>query len=163
MLKLTKKTKKDALTEWLCNHRYELILITVIAFGVYLNLAFFYGPSWINGSDNYLYTSFAYSLVNGHSVACNIVDCVSYTVIAGTAIFFALFGYSIFVSSFFGIFCYVLTIIVIYLIGKRVYSKKAGLISGFLYSIFPLVLSQSSNVGDDIPMVLLISLSVYLI
>ena len=36
-------------------------------------------------------------------------------------------------------------------------------IFAFFFSIFPLVLSQSSNVGDDIPMVLLVSLSVLLL
>ena len=127
-----------------------------------LNLAFFYGPSWINGSDNYIYTAQAYTLAQGHAnqLNCGIIDCVNYIVVLGIAIFFVLFGYGLFAASLFGILCYLLTILIVYLIGKRLYGPFAGIVSSFFFSIFPLVLSQSSNVGDNIPMMMLISLSV---
>ena len=148
--------------EWIFGHRYKLLLLCVLVFGLFLNFALFYGPSWINGSDNYIYTAQAYSFAQGHfrQSGCAIIDCVNYIVSAGTGLSLALLGYSMFAASLFGILCFSLTVVVIYLIGRELHSPMAGLISGFLYTIFPLVLSQSSNVGDDIPMAFLLSLSV---
>ncbi len=160
-----KEVKPQGAVELLYANRYKLVLFAILVFGAYLNLAFFYGPSWMNGSDNYIYTSQAYLLSQGHAnlLNCGIVDCVNYIVVAGIASSFALFGYSVLSASFFGIACYALTLVLIYLIAKRLYSSKAGLLAAFFYSIFPLVLSQSSNVGDDIPMVLLVTAAVYLV
>jgi hypothetical protein len=159
------KTRSCTLKERLYDRRYWLALLLVVLFGIYLNLAFFYGPSWINGSDNYFYMQEANLLAHGHAgqFNCNIVDCVKYIIFAGIAPFIALLGYTPFAASLFGILCFCLTIVVIYVIGTLLHSRLAGLLSGFLYSVFPLVLSQSSNVGDDIPMVLLVSVSVLLV
>jgi asparagine N-glycosylation enzyme membrane subunit Stt3 len=165
MQKITKREKETGPKEWVCKHKYGLVLVLVLALGVYLNLAFFYGPSWINGSDNYIYTSQAYTFSKGQfgSLNCKIVDCVNYIVVAGVGLFFMAFGYGVFIASLFGILCFSLTVIVIYLIGKELYKPGAGLLAAFFYSIFPLVLSQSSNVGDDIPMALLVTVSVFLV
>lgn len=162
MPKRTKKRKGSAPKEWLPRHRYKLALGSILILCLFLNLAFFYGPSWVNGSDNYLYTAQGYQFSQGHfkQSGCTIVDCVNYVVSAGVGFFFALIGYSTFAASLFGILCMCLTVVVIYLIGKELHSPLAGLLSGFFYSLFPLVLSQSSNVGDDVPLVLLLSLSV---
>lgn len=143
-------------------NKYKIILLAILILGIYSNFAFFYGPSWINGSDNYLYTAKAliFSQGNFKNLNCQIVDCTNYIVIGGIGLFFAAFGYGLFTASLFGVLCFLLTIIVIYLIGKELHSPLAGLISAFFYSIFPLVLSQSSNVGDDISLVFFISLSV---
>lgn len=146
-------------------HWQALVLLLIIAFGVYINLAFFYGASWINGSDNYIYLSQAYAFSQGHfhQGGCAIVDCVNYIVTLGEAPFLSLFGLSPLTASFFGLLCLALTIVVLYLIGRQVSSPVAGLIAGFVYVLFPVVSTQTSNVGDDIPMVLFVSASALLI
>lgn len=167
IIKKANKKRENAysIAEWFYKNRYGLALLLIVIFGIYLNLAFFYGPSWINGSDNYIYTAQAYTLAQGHpnQLNCGIIDCVNYIVVGGIAIFFVLLGYGLFAASLFGILCYLLTILVVYLIGKQLYGQLAGILSAFFFSIFPLVISQSSNVGDDIPMILLVSLSVLLL
>ncbi len=154
MKKRTKKRMED-------NRIYLLILIVVLILGAFLSLYFFYGPSWINGSDNYIYASEAHQLVTkGNIYFGGLEDNVKLLLFFGNAIFIKLLGYNLFSLSLFGVSCFLGTIIVIYLIGKNLYNLKAGLISAFFYAIFPIVVINSANVGDDVPMTFFVSLAV---
>ena len=149
----------------LSSNQHVLVLFLILASGAFLSVAFFYGPSWINGSDNYIYTWEAHSFAQGNfqPLGLTLGDNVKLLLIGGITVFVYLFGYSLFTASLFGVMCFLLTIIVIYFIGKELHSIEAGLVSAFLYSVFPLVLVESSNVGDDIPMAFLVALSVLLV
>lgn len=158
----SKRRQKPGAAELLYAERYRIALVSILLFGFCLNLLYFYGPSWINGTDSYSYLTQAEYLAHGHYYyGCETVDCVNYLLIAGLAAFIYVFGYGMFAVSLFGITCYLLTILVLYLMGRELHSRAAGLLAGFFYSIFPLVLSQSSNVGDMVPMAFLFSLSMY--
>ena len=149
----------------LLRENWHLVAIAaIIALGIFNNIAYFYGPSWINGSDNYIYFSQAGLLAHGQikQVGCMIVDCTNYLIFAGVAFFFLLFGEGLLSAALFGIFCFSATIVIIYIIGRELHGKAAGVIAGLFYSVMPLVLSQSSNVGDDIPMMMLVSFGVML-
>ncbi len=143
-------------------HRLWLLtLIGILALGAFLSLHFFYGPSWVNGSDNYIYASEAQRLAaTGNVYFGGLEDNVKLLLFFGMAIFVKALGYSLFSVSLFGVFCFLGTAVAVYLIGKELYDRRAGLIGAFLYSIFPLVVTNSSNAGDDVPMVFFVSLAV---
>jgi hypothetical protein len=142
---------------------YAAGLLLILALSFYLSTAFFYGPSWINGSDNYIYTGEALSLSHGNFGALHgIDDNVKYLIVGGIAFFYLLLGYSLFTAAMFGIICILLTIVVLYLIGKELHSSMAGLFAGFMYAIIPLVQIEGSAVGDDVPLAFFLCLSILL-
>ncbi len=160
-----RRMKKERVFASVSENWGKVVLFLILTSGAFLSLAFFYGPSWINGSDNYIYTWEAHMFSQGNFQPLNLTlgDNVKLLLIGGITIFFSLFGYSLFTASLFGVLCFLLTIIVVYLMGKELHSETAGMFSAFLYSIFPLVLVESSNVGDDIPMAFLVALSILLV
>ncbi|MGC9132221.1 MAG: glycosyltransferase family 39 protein [Candidatus Micrarchaeia archaeon] len=137
------------------------ILILIILLGLFLSSFFFFGPAFINGSDNYEYVYMAYLLANGRNKELpkdGVLE-TRYILLGGIALFYKLFGFTAEASAMFGTLCFLLTILIVYLIGKNLYNKTAGIIAAFLYSFFPLVVIQSSSVGDDAPIALFVSLS----
>ncbi|MCW6159974.1 MAG: glycosyltransferase family 39 protein [Candidatus Micrarchaeales archaeon] len=157
--------KKSYIGNFLSGNFSKIALLMILASGAFLSMAFFYGPSWINGSDNYIYTWEAHMFAQGNfqPLGLTLGDNVKLLLIGGITLFFSIFRYSLLTASLFGVMCFLLTIIAVYMIGKELYSKAAGLFSAFLYSVFPLVLVESSNVGDDIPMAFLVALSILLV
>ncbi|MGI0141038.1 MAG: ArnT family glycosyltransferase [Candidatus Micrarchaeales archaeon] len=141
---------------------YHLALILVMLLGLFLSMYFYYGPSPINGADNYIYTDMAYNLYQGHfaAVAGGGVLAQQYLLEAGIALFYALLSPSILSSSLFGVLCFLLTMLVIYKIGSSLYNRKAGLLSAFFYSFNPIAVVNSAYVGDNGPMALIVSLCV---
>ncbi len=137
-------------------------LVLVLALGSFLSLAFFYGPSPINGADNYLYSDFAHRLSQGNlrAVADSGVLAQQYILIAGIAAFYTLLGPSRLSSSLFGVMCFLLTLIALYLMGTKLYGRRAGLLSAFFYAFNPIAVINSSYVGDNGPMALLVSLCI---
>jgi len=144
------------------NKRAAILLAAILVLGLALSVSFFYGPSIINTSDNYLYTDSAHNLLSGNFNSITGPLDERYILISGIALFYLLFGYSPASAAAFGVLCFLSTIVLIYLIGKELYSNEAGLIAAFLYSFFPLAVIESSNVGDNIPMAFFATLSVLL-
>jgi len=145
---------------------YILLLFIIVMLGLVMSAGFYYGPSFLNGGDNYIYSQQAYIASHGNfsKLANQNADDTKYIIFIGTALFYnQQFGYSRLTISIFGILCFLLTIMVIFLIGSALYDERAGLLAGFLYSIFPLALMNATNVGDDIPMVFLLSVAVLLV
>jgi len=136
-----------------------LMLIGIVFVGLAISTFFFYGPSMIDGIDNYIYTDSAHSLLSGHFKAMGVLP-ERYILIGGIAFFFLLFGYTQASAAMFGELCFILTIVAIYLIGKDLYSTNAGLIAAFLYSIFPMAAIYAPNVSDSIPMAFFATISV---
>ncbi|MEM3820509.1 MAG: glycosyltransferase family 39 protein [Candidatus Micrarchaeaceae archaeon] len=145
-----------------CGHRDVAALSAILALGLFLSVFFFYGPSIINASDNYLYADSAHNLLSGNFNAITGILDERYLLVGGIAFFYMLFGYSPASAAAFGVLCFLLTIVLIYLIGRKLYSAKAGLLASFLYSFLPLAVIESSNVGDDVPMAFFATLSVFL-
>jgi 4-amino-4-deoxy-L-arabinose transferase-like glycosyltransferase len=146
-----------------CNEKmHGIALVLILLLGSYLCLAFFYGVSPINGSDNYLYSQYAYMLeAHGlHSIAGLGVLSVQFILIAGIAFFFKLLGPSMFSNAIFDILAFLATIVIIYIMGSELHSKRAGLIAALLYSFLPVAVIEASNSGDDIAVGLFAALAV---
>lgn len=143
---------------------YKAALLLVLAFACFLSLLFFRGPSYLNGSDAFIYSDLAHGiLVNGFGSISNAgVFSTRYILLGGIALSYALFGFNALAESLFGILAFLLTIILVFMMGRELYGKRAGLLSAFLYSFFPLAVVQSSLSGDDIVMAFFVTLAVFL-
>jgi 4-amino-4-deoxy-L-arabinose transferase-like glycosyltransferase len=142
---------------------YSLALLFIMALAIFLSFSFFYGPSPINGCDNYLYTDFGYYLSIGNlwRVAEWGVLAQQYILDVGIAFFFKILGPSRFSASLFGELCFLLNIFVLYKMGSLLYNRKAGVFAAFFYSFIPVAVINSVYVGDNGPMALFATLCVY--
>lgn len=154
------KQKKQGNSRFAAN----IILACILVLGLYLSLGFFYGPSWTNGSDDYIYAQAgrAYSVGNFTDKGVGTIH-IRYLLYAGIAIFVKIIGYSQLSLSMFGVFAFIMTVLLIYLIGKRLCNVGTGLIAAFTYAIFPLVAIQAPIVGDVVPMTFFLTLAVFLV
>ncbi|MEM3841259.1 MAG: glycosyltransferase family 39 protein [Candidatus Micrarchaeaceae archaeon] len=139
--------------------RYQYYMLTlIIIFGVILSIAFFKGMSLYG--DDFEYVSFAPSILIGtFSENLNIFS-IRLLVDYPIAAFIWLFGYTNLGAGAYDLICYAITIPVVFLIGKRFHSIRAGLISSFLFAIYPSSLKWDTTPSPMLPLVLLISLSV---
>ena len=79
--------------------------------------------------------------------------------IYGLILFKAIFGVKF--QILFPILCSVSTLLVIYAIGRELYSKSVGLIAALIFSVCPIVLHASTKIWIDALFALLCTLSVY--
>jgi 4-amino-4-deoxy-L-arabinose transferase-like glycosyltransferase len=156
------KQKKKG-SSWFAANAANIILLCIILLGLYLSLGFFYGPSWINGSDDYIYAQAGRAYASGNFTDQGVGTIhIRYLLYSGIGAFVKLMGYGQLSLAMFGVFTFVLTILFVYLIGLRLSGKATGLIAAFLYSIFPLVAIQAPTVGDVVPMTFFLTLAVLL-
>lgn len=139
---------------------YLLVLVLIVFFGILLSYSFFYGPSPINGADNFIYADDAYLAYHGNFIFVGGNTGVlsqEYALIFGIALFCLLLGAAnSFTTSLFGVLCFALTLVVVYKIGSKLYGRNAGLISAFVYSFNPVAVANASYVGDNGPMALVV-------
>ncbi len=150
------KTKNSA------SNSSKSVLLLILILATALSYLFFYGPTPIAASDNYRYGMYAYSFSKEGFHGLNSSDNFStrYMVIIGIALSYLALGYSVFSTTIFGVLAFLATVLIVYKIGCLLLNKKAGLISAFMYSIMPLAVVNSSNVGNDVPMALFASLAI---
>ncbi len=151
---------------FLAHHSGKLALAAILAFAFVLASYYHTGPSALSGSDNFIYTFSAGQLSHGNfgSLPCCGEDNIKYMLYAGQALFYnGVFGYTPLTASLFGLVCLLLTMVLLYLIGRKLHSERAGLIAALLYALIPMVAIESSGAGDDIPMVFFVTLSVLLV
>ncbi len=139
-----------------------LILAIIIIVSIILSFIFYYGITPISGSDNYIYSSSAYSFLTGgfKSLTGYGILSVKYVMILGESMFIALLGPSSFSYVLFDVLCLIGTIASIYVIGGVLYNRRTGLIAAGLYSFFPLAVTMASMGGDDVPMTFFATIAV---
>ncbi len=76
------------------------------------------------------------------------------------AAMYALFGANAFTSTLWNIICYLGIIVVAYLFGRHFYDAAAGLFAAALAAIFPMLTKFAVNIGVDVPLTFIGSLSV---
>lgn len=148
------KLKKTIIKNW---NWIGLAIALLIA--TYLCFGFYYGLSWSNGADNYIYSSDAYMWLhlgqwdNG-SFSTRVLT------ILGIAFFYKLLGPSQFSVVLFDVFCLLGTMVIVYFIGSELYDKRAGVLSALVYGLMPIAVEQASMTSDDISMAFMASLAV---
>ncbi|MGC8676347.1 MAG: glycosyltransferase family 39 protein [Candidatus Micrarchaeia archaeon] len=135
-----------------------VVLAAILAYALIYSVVNAGGPSFYGDDTTYL--GLANSVLTHTFAESSYIFSIRLLQIYPIAFFYAVFGVSKLSSSAWDISAFVLTIAVIFFIGKELYGDLAGLISSFLYSVFPLVVRLSATVSDDVTMTFVASFAV---
>ena len=153
----------------------RLILLLIILVALIIRFYFFTGLINTLPQDDGIYHNLAYKASKGDFLLTRYVNISADYKIGPhdsfvfrtfsympTAFFYYLFGVSEFTTALFSLICSIGSIILIYFFGKEFFNENTGLISAFLFSIFPLDIISSTRLTADIPLMLFMALSVFL-
>ncbi|MEM3791541.1 MAG: glycosyltransferase family 39 protein [Candidatus Micrarchaeaceae archaeon] len=137
--------------------RENLGIVLLLIFSSLFSFAFFKGPS-IFGDDPY-YLQYVPQVING--TFRETINVFSLRILMDIPIGLSvkLLGYNDIAAGIYVFATYLITVYLIYLISKEIYDKKAGLISAFLFSIYPLVVKFNSDPDPMLPLCMLLSFS----
>lgn len=138
-------------------NKYLLALFAIAAFALIYSLLFIIGPS--SYGDDPTYLSLAYGAATGNFVQSSYIFSVRLMMIFPIALFYKLFGVSLYTDSMWDILCFVGSVIAAFSIGKELYNEKAGILAAFLLSIFPLTAILAPTVSDNIPMMFMTAMA----
>ena len=126
----------------------KIILAAIVVFALVYSLTFFIGPS--NFSDDYAYTMLGYQVYSGTFVQTPYYEATTRLLtFAPIGLFYKLFGVTPLSSSAWSLTCYLITIVLVYYLGRELYSDNAGLLGAALLTIFPLINKFATSVTDD--------------
>jgi len=136
----------------------EIILFYILLIALSLRLYFFVGP---NLNDDIYYIKGAYRVSRGdfYPIYYGSINEIRTMVTLPIALSFFLFGVNILTASFYPLLCSLLTIVVVYFLGKLLFNERVGLIAAALLSFFPLDIAYSTQIVPTTPLTLYIFLS----
>lgn len=146
----------------------QLWLVFILLFGILLRTAFFSG--YVAGDDKqYLQQAYKLSRVGftcGGLFPTDPRDINHWATRLGivfpTAFFFYLFGINEISLVLFPLLCSIGSIVIIYYLGKLLFSVKIGLISAFLLSFFPLEVIYGTHLFPTVCVTFFTGLSIFL-
>lgn len=142
----------------------------IICFSIFLKLIFFMGPGL---GDPFSSFQHAYNLTKGRYefITAEIVKkqgwsphhAFRFTNLIPLSIFFRFFGVNEFSAVLWPMLCSAGLILVVFLIGKRLFDSMTGIMAAFLTSFFPYHVIYSTQFLPDIPLAFFSALGIYLI
>lgn len=150
------------MTRW---HSSYLVLFGILAFALILRLHYYIG---IGVTDDVEYTRTAQHAASGHPFYFDFLTSQSngqirFMSIFPVAVCFKLLGYKVSSANVYFLFCSLGAMVLVYLIGKRLFDDSVGLLAAFLYSIFPLDVYYSTQISGDIVVPFYMLLGIYLL
>lgn len=139
-------------------NKTSLLLLLILVFALALRLIFFTG---VSSSDSLYYSEFADKIIKNQPFIGNHLS-LRLGIIYPAAMMYSLFGVNDYSSGIMALVFSLASIILIYKFGRLLFSEKAGLLSAFLMSFFPLDVILSTTLMGDITSTFFLALSVYL-
>jgi len=139
------------------SERETQYLIAVLLFGLALSLLLIKGPSFFG--DDAAYLQYVPSILGG--TFAETINIFSIRLMADfpLALSIGIFGYTNLGAAAWSLLSYLVTMLVLYLMGKELYSGRAGLFSALLFSIYPLILKYNTTPEPMLPLAMFVSLS----
>ena len=139
------------------NKKTIIWLAAILVLALLLRLVFFSG---IGGSDDLLYTSYAYQLSKGDFSFPATHHGTRLGILYPTSFLYSIFGVNDFSSNFFVFASSIAGIVLVFYFGKVFFNEKTGLIAAFLLSFFPLDVIFATKLLPDLPSAFFLSLGV---
>ena len=130
-------------------------ILLIVVYGIAYSARFLGGPSFF--ADDSVYVNEAFQAAQGKFSEGPFIFSLRLMMIYPMAFFFVLFGVGMASSVLWDIFAFLATAVIVFLLGKELYSSYAGIIASLLLMFFPLVVRLSSTVSDDIVMMFISS------
>lgn len=140
-----------------------LYLILFLSLSLRIIYLIFYNslPEWNQLTiDNYYHFNWAVNLAAGNIFGDTTYFRAPFYVYC-LGFLFAVFGASLWISRLFGLIIGFFSILLTYLIGKKVFNHKTGLIAAVIHAIYPLTIYFESELLLDPLFMLLLELTVY--
>jgi len=148
--------RKNKSNTWSINsEKIEIILI--LAVGFIISFLLFKGPS-IYGDDT-SYLQYVPSILSGTFSETINVFSLRLLLDYPTAIGVAMLGYTDYGAGIYPLIAYLISIFLVYKIGKEVYNANAGLFSALLFAIYPLILKFNTDPDPMLPLVMFLLFS----
>ncbi len=134
-----------------------IALIAIFVFGFALSMLLFKGMS-IYG-DDFAYVGQANAVLTGSfSENLNIFS-LRLLMDYPLAISLAIFGFTDLGAGAYALFSYLISIILMFIMGRDLYGNRAGVIAALLFAIYPLSLKYSSEAISMMPLAMFLSIS----
>lgn len=136
-----------------------VMLLAIVSYITVSSLAFATGPSYFG--DDVAYAWFANALVHGGHFAQSPTDVLTIRVLQfyPIAFFYWLFGANIMSSVAWDVVSFAGTTVIIFLIGRELYSDYAGIVAALLFAFLPAVVRLAWTMSDSLPVMFLASLA----
>jgi len=145
------------ITPWSEKTNKKYILLIILLLGLSLRIIFFTGTAT---SDELTYYEYAHKVTQGtFSIELSHFS-FRLGVIYPPALFFFIFGINELSANGFVLILSLLGILLIYFLGKEMFTERAGLIAAFLLSIFPLDIFYATRLLPDLPSAFFMALTV---
>jgi hypothetical protein len=136
------------------NHK----LVIILALAVILRVIFFPG---FFPSDQFSYSSSAINLAEGKWNIADDLFSTRWGLTIPTALFYWLFGVNEFSSTLWPMLCSLGTVMVAYLLGRRLADEQTGLLAAIILAVFPLEIFYAGQLMADGPLGFWLLLSLY--
>jgi 4-amino-4-deoxy-L-arabinose transferase-like glycosyltransferase len=153
------------------NKRYYFLLVILLLFHIINNLIIINNdntPLLWDGGD-YFYRSLRYYDVFrnfGSDFITEFNDVSRYRpplFLLSSLPFYLIFGRSPDVAAMTNVVYFIILVLSVYGIGKRIHSEEVGLLASFIVSTFPIIFGLSRSYWLDFPLTAMVSLSMYLL
>ncbi len=154
--KRVRKVQKGAYKKFDISPKIAAVaILLIVVYGIAYSARFLGGPSFF--ADDSVYVNEAFQAAQGKFSEGPFIFSLRLMMIYPMAFFFVLFGVGMASSVLWDIFAFLATAVIVFLLGKELYSSYAGIIASLLLMFFPLVVRLSSTVSDDIVMMFISS------
>ncbi|MCL5114989.1 MAG: glycosyltransferase family 39 protein [Candidatus Marsarchaeota archaeon] len=136
--------------------QYSMLLV-IVAFSVVISLVFLKGIS-VYGAD-VQYIGLVGPILSGSFRETSLIVTIRLMMLYPLSLSVLALGYNNIGAGAYEILCYVGAVVVAFFIGRKLYDYKVGLLSAFLFSIFPLAVTYSSAADTVMPLGFFLSLS----
>lgn len=140
-------------------HQYRLLAL-VLLLGAALSILFFKGIS-VYG-DDFDYPQYVPSILDGTFTQDYSIFSLRLAMVFPLAFFIKIFGYNNVGAGAYTFICYLLSIALVFVFGRRLYDARAGLFGALMFAVYPLSLEYSTSDSPMMPMVLFTGLSLLL-
>lgn len=132
-------------------------LLAILLFGIVISLLLIKGPSLYG--DDAAYLQYVPGILSGFFTESINIFSIRLMADFPLAFFIGIFGYTDFGAAAWSLLSYAVTLVAVYLMGKELYSARAGLLSALFFSFYPLILHFNTTPEPMLPMAMFVSLS----
>ncbi|MGA3020463.1 MAG: glycosyltransferase family 39 protein [Candidatus Micrarchaeales archaeon] len=137
------------------------LLLFIVLYAIIYSLSFAIGPSHMGDDNTYAFSAYNVSIGTFVQSQENSVLSIRILQIIPIGVFYKFFGVGILTSAAWDMTSFVLSVILVFFIGREVYDDHIGLLAAFLLAIFPLAAVYSTTMSDNIPMMFFVCLAAF--
>lgn len=134
------------------------LIILFILMGLIIRLIFFTG---ISGADDLFHIFPAFQMSKGIFLPYEHFEQLRLGITLPAALSFNIFGFNQFTISLYPLICSLMSIILVYFLGRTLIDEKTGLLAALLLTFYPLDVIFSTKLYVDVPLAFFMGLVIY--